>query len=54
MCAVKGASLVSPVMIGVSLNKNTKQIQLQNDKKYKEPRITYIYKCKYKYNLEVA
>ena len=41
MSAVKGACLVSPVMIGVSINKNTKQIQLQNDKKYKEPRITY-------------
>ena len=41
MSAVKGARPVIPVMIEVSINTNTKQIQLQNDKKYKEHRITY-------------
>ena len=50
MSAVKGARPVSPVMIEVSINKNTKQIQLQNDNKYKKHRITY----KYEYNLEVG
>ena len=41
MSAVKGAHPVSPVMIEVSINTNAKQIQLQNDNKCKEHRITY-------------